>query len=75
MTQESVVLIDEMVLPECGAPWRATQLDMSMMACLAATERSEAEWRALIDEAGFKILKIWTYTRQVHDSVIVTVPK
>ncbi|EMR64685.1 hypothetical protein MGN70_008615 [Eutypa lata] len=75
MTEESVVLIDEMVLPECGAPWRATQLDMSMITCLAATERSEVEWRALIDEAGFKIVKIWTYTQQLRDSVIVTIPK
>lgn len=75
MTEESVVLIDEMVLPECGAPWRATQLDISMITCLAATERSEVEWRALIDEAGFKIVKIWTYTQQLRDSVIVTIPK
>ncbi|RYP58913.1 hypothetical protein DL770_010329 [Monosporascus sp. CRB-9-2] len=75
MTEESVVLIDEMVLPECGAPWRATQLDMSMLTCLAATERSEADWRVVIDEAGFKIVKIWTYTQKLRDSVIVAVPK
>lgn len=75
MTSESVVLIDEMVFPERGVHWRATQLDMSMMTCLAATERSEAEWRALIDEAGFKIVKIWKYTQHIHDSVIVAVPK
>lgn len=34
MSAESVILIDEMVLPECGAPWRATQLDMAMLTCL-----------------------------------------
>ncbi|KAK7755795.1 hypothetical protein SLS62_002080 [Diatrype stigma] len=75
MTSESVVLIDEMVFPERDVHWRATQLDMSMMTCLAATERSESEWRVLIDEAGFKIVKIWKYTQAIHDSVIVVVPK
>ncbi|KAI0026095.1 putative sterigmatocystin 8-O-methyltransferase precursor [Xylariomycetidae sp. FL0641] len=75
MTEDSVVLIDEMVLSERGAPWRATQLDMAMLTCLAAKERTEAEWRALLDEAGFKILKIVKYTEECEDCVIVVVPK
>ncbi|KAI0594614.1 S-adenosyl-L-methionine-dependent methyltransferase [Biscogniauxia sp. FL1348] len=75
MTEESVILIDEMALPERGAPWRATQLDISMMTCLAATERSEVEWRALLDEAGLKIRNIWKYTEQLDDCVIVAIPK
>lgn len=75
MTDDSVLLIDEMVLSECSTPWRATQLDMAMLTCLAAMERTEVEWRTLLDDAGFKILKIWRYTEECEDCVMVAVPK
>ncbi|XXH00980.1 hypothetical protein Hte_007331 [Hypoxylon texense] len=75
MTEDSVLLVDEMVLSERGAPWRATQLDIAMITCLAAMERSETEWRALLDDAGFKILKVWKYTEECEDCVLVATPK
>ncbi|OTA90053.1 hypothetical protein M434DRAFT_78600 [Hypoxylon sp. CO27-5] len=75
MTEDSVILIDEMVLPERGAPWRATQLDIAMLTTLAAAERTEAEWRALLDYSGFKVLKIWKYTDECDDCVLVAIPK
>ncbi|KAH9886148.1 putative sterigmatocystin 8-O-methyltransferase precursor [Xylariomycetidae sp. FL2044] len=75
MMPESVILIDEMVLSERGAPWRATQLDITMLTCLAAMERTEAEWRALLDDAGFKILKVEKYTDECEDCIIFAVPK
>lgn len=75
MTEDSLLLIDEMVLSERGAPWRATQLDMAMITCLAAMERSETEWRELLEDAGFKILKIWKYTEECEDCVLVASPK
>ncbi|KAI0550475.1 S-adenosyl-L-methionine-dependent methyltransferase [Xylaria curta] len=74
MTRDSRVLIDEMVLPERGAPWRATQLDLAMSTCFAAMERSRTDWDSLLDKAGFNILKIWKYTDQLDDCVIVAVP-
>ncbi|KAI1759503.1 putative sterigmatocystin 8-O-methyltransferase precursor [Hypoxylon sp. FL1150] len=75
MTGDSLLLIDEMVLSERGAPWRATQLDMAMITCLAAMERSEREWQGLLNEAGFKILKIWKYTEECEDCVLVATLK
>ncbi|KAI0798392.1 S-adenosyl-L-methionine-dependent methyltransferase [Xylaria sp. FL0064] len=74
MTKESRILIDEMVLPERGAPWRATQLDLAMSTCFAAMERSRADWDSLLNRAGPKILKIWKYTDQLDDCIIVAVP-
>ena len=38
----------------------AAQVDITMMACLAATERSERQWRQVVGSAGLKIEKIWT---------------
>ncbi|KAI1120532.1 putative sterigmatocystin 8-O-methyltransferase precursor [Nemania abortiva] len=75
MTSDSVLLIDEMVLSERGAPWRATQLDMAMMACLGAEERSEAQWRGILESAGFYIKKIWKYTEECDDCILVAALK
>ena len=73
MSRDSAILIDEMVLPERGAPWRATQLDMSMLTCLAAMERTEAEWRGLLAGTGLQVKKIWKYSEECEDSTIVAV--
>lgn len=32
-----------------------------MMANFSAKERTEQNWRALLQSAGFKIVEIWTY--------------
>ncbi|KAI1197676.1 S-adenosyl-L-methionine-dependent methyltransferase [Nemania serpens] len=74
MTEDSRILIDEMVLPERGAPWRATQLDLAMSTCFAAMERSRADWDSLLGKAGLTIQKIWKYTDQLDDCVIAAVP-
>ncbi|OAK94638.1 S-adenosyl-L-methionine-dependent methyltransferase [Phaeosphaeriaceae sp. SRC1lsM3a] len=71
MTDNSVILIDEMVLPEKGSSWRSTGLDMSMLACLAAMERSESEWLSLIDDSGLKVVKKVQYTIQCNDCILV----
>lgn len=75
VTKDSVLLIDEIVLSERGAPWRAAQLDLAMLTCLAAKERTKSEWRVLLEIGGFLIQKIWKYTDECEDCVIVAVPK
>ncbi|KAI0468138.1 S-adenosyl-L-methionine-dependent methyltransferase [Xylaria cf. heliscus] len=75
MTGASRILIDEMILPEKDAPWRATQQDFIMGACVAAQERSHGEWVRLFDSAGFKIERMWKYTEELSDHLIVLVPK
>lgn len=71
MSENSVILIDEMVLPAVGTPWRAAGLDMDMLACLAAVERSAEEWAKLIDDAGLEIVKTVQYTIQCSDCILV----
>ena len=56
----SKILLNEMVIPNQDAEIIATQVDMIMMACLAACERTESHWRTLIERAGLNIEKIWT---------------
>ena len=73
--KDSVILIDDMVIPNQGAHWRQTQLDLAMMAALAAIERTERQWYSMLDAAGLKVSQIYTYTPELRDSIIVAVPK
>ena len=63
----SKLLINDIVLPERGATRFATQSDISMMTILEAMERSEAEWRDLLERAALKVVQIW---RGIPESVI-----
>lgn len=71
---DSVILIDDMVLPDSGVHWQATQIDMIMMTSLASQERTREQWYALLGKAGLKVNKIYTYTTSLQDSIIEVVP-
>lgn len=55
----SKLIINDIVIPATGATRFQTQSDMTMMAFLGAMERTEAQWRHIIDEAGLKVVSIW----------------
>lgn len=57
----SRVLISELVVPSTGASWFATTMDWVMMALGAVKERTESDWRKLIEGVGLKVVGIWTY--------------
>lgn len=67
---DSVILIDDMVLEEKGVNWQAAQLDITMMACFSSLERTRKQWQDLTARAGLKIVKVYTYTESLGDSVI-----
>ncbi|KAG8531974.1 uncharacterized protein KY384_003610 [Bacidia gigantensis] len=67
----SKILLNEMVVPDQGAEIVATQVDMIMMATLAACERTESHWRKLIEEAGLRIDRIWTETSDAESVIEV----
>lgn len=73
MNQDSVVLIDEIVIPNEGATWRQTQLDLAMMASLATMERTERQWRHILTRAGLVITGIFSYGPEFGDSIIEAV--
>ena len=75
MDNESVILIDELILSNHHAYYQAAEMDINMMLTLAGAERTEKQWRALLDAAGLRIRKIYTYTVEIRDSIIVAVPK
>jgi demethylsterigmatocystin 6-O-methyltransferase len=74
MGAESVLLVDELVLPDRGGPWDTAQLDMVMLSLLAALERTHTQWIQLIERAGLRITKVYNYVTGGTDSVIECVP-
>lgn len=65
----SKLLIHESLVSSVKPLARVTTSDITLMACLAAKERTEVEWRALVESAGLKVLKIWRPSQSM-ESVI-----
>lgn len=51
----SQLVIEEFILPPTGASLLPTLFDMQMITFLAAMERTEKHWRALLDKAGLVV--------------------
>ncbi|KAJ5960860.1 Winged helix-turn-helix transcription repressor DNA-binding [Penicillium vulpinum] len=64
----SKVLVNENVIPDTGAYWETTSLDLIMME-IGSGERTERQWHALLECAGLKIVKIWTAQRGVESLI------
>lgn len=74
LAKDSVILIDEMALSDENIHWQAAQLDVLMMSALGAMERTVTQWHKLLGSVGLRIVKIYTYTDLLKDSIIVAVP-
>ncbi|KAK4692813.1 hypothetical protein P7C71_g4466, partial [Lecanoromycetidae sp. Uapishka_2] len=57
----SKLLINENVVPDFGAMSSITSMDWLMMVSGAVKEQTEMQWRALLKEAGLRVVGIWTY--------------
>lgn len=54
------LLINENVLLKRGVPPQAAALDLIMMSAFASRERTEEQWRALLDSAGYRVAGIFS---------------
>jgi hypothetical protein len=76
MAPDSVMLVDETVLPETGANFIATSIDLTMMGAFASMERTEDDWRELIEAAGLELTKVYRYNPNDMECVMeVRLPK
>ncbi|KAI4236803.1 MAG: hypothetical protein LQ349_002306 [Xanthoria aureola] len=55
----SKMLINDWVLPDKGASFQAAMIDMNVIANLAGKERTESQWKSLLDQAGLLVVEIW----------------
>ncbi|KAL8988647.1 MAG: hypothetical protein Q9177_002309 [Variospora cf. flavescens] len=68
----SKMLINDIVMPRRGASSFATTQDLLMMSLFSSLERTEQQWRDLLQAAGLKILRIWS-TQGAVESIIEAV--
>ncbi|KAI1808901.1 S-adenosyl-L-methionine-dependent methyltransferase [Daldinia bambusicola] len=71
MDKESLLLIDEIVLPDRGAHRYETQLDLTMLAMLNAEARTESHWKQLLAEVGMEVKDIVFYEEETREGIII----
>lgn len=59
MASDSILLVNENVLPGSNVPLIQAQMDLAMMACFSSLDRTEQQFGELFDSAGFKITQTW----------------
>ncbi|CAO2657256.1 Nn.00g033820.m01.CDS01 [Neocucurbitaria sp. VM-36] len=59
MADDSLLLINENVLSDKGVGLVQARLDIHMMSHCTALERTEKQWKELIEGAGFTVKQIW----------------
>lgn len=59
MGSDSLLLINEAMLPEFGAPLGSVLSDMQMMGSFASLERTERQWQQLLEASGFDLVRVW----------------
>lgn len=69
MVPKSKILVNELILPNQGAHWLTTSLDLGIMTCISACERREEEFRELFASVGLEIAGIWKHP-EGYDSVM-----
>lgn len=55
----SKLLVANIILPNESVPLRQSGLDIAMLCMHSGSQRSEAEWRELLGEAGFNVAGVW----------------
>ena len=70
MTAQSVILINDMVLPEAGVPAFAASLDMVTLAAFGSRERRMTEWREMLGDVGLVVKECITYDQELCHSII-----
>jgi demethylsterigmatocystin 6-O-methyltransferase len=70
MAADSVLILDEVVMPQLGVSWKQASMDLAMMTMLAAKERTRKDFDRLLESAGLRIREVRTYDDDYGDSLI-----
>ncbi|PHH70435.1 hypothetical protein CDD82_7107 [Ophiocordyceps australis] len=75
MAADSLVLIDETVIADQGAPVWQAGLDLQMFTLFGTAERTTTQWDAILDRAGLRPVAVKGYAPIMGSSVIFAAPK
>ncbi len=72
MTGKAKLLLVETVIPPGDTPSFSKWLDLEMLVCFGGWERTEAEYRELLAQAGFRLIRV--VATRTASSIIEAVP-
>ena len=75
LAEDSLILVDDIVLPNVNAPSRSVKMDMMMLAAHAAIERTEKQWKALFGAVGLEVVQIRGYRDIFEGNSVISVRK
>ncbi|KAI0876258.1 O-methyl transferase B [Hypoxylon argillaceum] len=70
MDHDSIILLDEWILPDTKANIDGVSMDLTMLAAFAGAERTETQWRSIINGLGLKLFTIYVYNAVSHECVM-----
>ncbi|KAI0964899.1 S-adenosyl-L-methionine-dependent methyltransferase [Xylaria arbuscula] len=70
MRDGSVLLVDEMILPETNLSASVAAIDLTMLTARGGMERTEAQWRQTFAKAGLRLAKTYPYNPANYESVM-----
>ncbi|KAK6196489.1 hypothetical protein LQW54_011482 [Pestalotiopsis sp. IQ-011] len=70
MAADSILLVDETMLPPTNVSLIAASIDLTMMSAFASMERTREEWNDLAEGAGLDITQTYAYNDLGHETVI-----
>jgi hypothetical protein len=70
MAPESLILVDEIVVPDVAADSWVTSIDLTMLCGHASTERTQTQWDEVFAQAGLKRLSTVAYQASTNESVM-----
>lgn len=70
MAPDSVLLVDETVLPSTDVGFIAASIDLTMLGAFASLERTETEWRSLAESVGLDLVRSYTYNALENETVM-----
>jgi hypothetical protein len=66
----SKLLIHEQIMPETGAGEWVTLQDVNMMSLCGVAERTEKNWRSIIEAANLVVSKVYMSKDGVSESIL-----
>lgn len=73
MTGQSIILINDMILPEKGVPAFAASLDLVMLGACGSRERTMHEWTDILKEVGLAIRECIVYNKDLCHGILAVV--
>ncbi|ETN42025.1 uncharacterized protein HMPREF1541_03964 [Cyphellophora europaea CBS 101466] len=70
----SKLLIKDLMIPDRNAPWAFTAMDVNVMQSVCGQERTESQFRSLLESVGLKIAGVWRHEKALDVVIEAELP-